>query len=68
MLMTAVFDLVPLNISEGEAQTISSQLRANLALKTLSARSLGFLEGASVLCSRASGPKGLSAPWPFVRL
>jgi aryl-alcohol dehydrogenase-like predicted oxidoreductase len=44
------------------------QLRGNLALKTLSPKSLGFLDQASMLCSRASGSKGLSAPGTFVQL
>jgi aryl-alcohol dehydrogenase-like predicted oxidoreductase len=44
------------------------QLRENLALKALSAKSLAFLDQASMLCSRASGPKGLSGPGTFVQL
>jgi aryl-alcohol dehydrogenase-like predicted oxidoreductase len=44
------------------------QLRDNLALKPLSARALGYLDQASMLCSQASGSKGPAAAGPFVRL
>ncbi|MCX5795754.1 MAG: aldo/keto reductase [Elusimicrobia bacterium] len=44
------------------------QLREDLALKTLSPKSLGFIDQASILCSRAPGPKGLSTPGTFVQL
>ena len=44
------------------------QLRENLAFKPLSPKSLGFLDQASILCSRASGSKGPAAPGTFVQL
>jgi aryl-alcohol dehydrogenase-like predicted oxidoreductase len=44
------------------------QLREDLALKPLSARALGFLDKASVLCSQASRSKGPDAPGTFVQL
>jgi aryl-alcohol dehydrogenase-like predicted oxidoreductase len=44
------------------------QLREDLALKALSVKSLGFLDQASIICSRASRPKGPAAAGTFVQL
>lgn len=44
------------------------QLREDLALKPLSPKALGYLDQASMLCSRASGPKGPEGAGTFVQL
>jgi len=44
------------------------QLREDLAMKPLSPKALGYLDQASMLCSRASGPKGPEGAGTFVQL